>query len=101
VYILNGHCGGRYGFISSHAANGWALATFVMMLVRKGNIRIAFGMSRRLLFSLLLIFVTLISFSRIYLGVHYPGDILCGAFFGIALSYIFAKIFFRFSYGEN
>ncbi len=75
VHIVNGYRGGAYGFISSHAANTFAVATFISLLMRnKGFALIMF------------IWAALSSYSRIYLGVHYPGDILCGALSGILIA---------------
>ena len=62
--------GGTYGFVSSHAANSFGLATFAVLL---------FGAR---IWRWLWIWAAIVSWSRIYLGVHYPGDILFGALFG-------------------
>lgn len=72
VQTVDGYTGGMYGFISSHAANSFALSTFVALVVR----------SRWITFVMFL-YAMLTSYSRIYLGVHYPGDILCGALYGV------------------
>lgn len=71
VQMVDGYAGGRYGFFSSHAANSFALCTFVSLVVRY----------RWVTFTMLM-YAMLTSFSRIYLGLHYPGDILCGAIYG-------------------
>ncbi len=74
VHIVNGYKGGDYGFISSHACNFFGIITFTILLF-KGKYKY-----------LSLISITLgviICYTRIYLGVHYPGDILCGAIVGI------------------
>ncbi len=66
-------CGGRYGFISSHASNVFALAVFVVLLLRNRFSPYIYG---------LFIWAALVSYSRIYLGVHYPADIVGGALMG-------------------
>jgi undecaprenyl-diphosphatase len=68
--------GGQYGFFSSHASNTFTTAIFTALLFR--NPRYNF-----LIFS----WATLVSYTRIYLGLHYPSDILAGMTFGILLGY--------------
>ncbi len=82
VDVVHNYRGGRYGFISSHAANVFAVCVFVSRLVR----------SRALTISLV-VWATLVSYSRIYLGVHYPGDILCGALLGVLVGWLCARLF--------
>ena len=62
--------GGRFGFVSSHAANTFGLATLAVLLFGAGSWR------------WLWLWALAVSWTRIYLGVHYPGDILFGALFG-------------------
>jgi undecaprenyl-diphosphatase len=71
IHTPNG-AGGLYGFCSSHAANSFAIAFCFYLLTKNNAISIP-----------LLLWAALVSFSRIYLGVHYPLDVLTGAFVGI------------------
>ncbi len=81
VHIVDGHCGGMYGFISSHAANLFGIATFMCLLLRD-KYRYTW---------LLFIWAAVIGYSRIYLGVHFPGDVICGAVVGLLLGWLWAK----------
>ncbi|MGM0567285.1 MAG: phosphatase PAP2 family protein [Bacteroidota bacterium] len=76
VHIVNNHCGGQYGFISSHATNSFAAATLLAGVL---------GKYFRGFAAFIMIWAAVVSYSRIYLGVHYPGDVLGGAIFGILL----------------
>lgn len=71
LHLVNGYRGGSYGFPSCHAANSFALAVFLSLRFRRTAATV-----------LLLSWAALISYSRIYLGVHYPGDVLCGMAMG-------------------
>lgn len=64
---------GRYGFFSAHAASTMAAAVFVGLTLRR---------TYRYLPFLLLFWAVVVAYSRIYLGVHYPLDIITGMFFG-------------------
>lgn len=75
VRLVKNHCGGQYGFVSSHAANSFGLAVFLTLLLKKKW----FSWS-------IIAWAALVSYSRVYLGVHYPGDILGGAVLGTILS---------------
>lgn len=68
-----GGCGGMYGFVSSHAANTFALAIYLNLLFR----------DRLKGFGWLYIWAVVISYTRIYLGVHYPLDVVVGALVGL------------------
>jgi undecaprenyl-diphosphatase len=85
VHIVNGYRGGDYGFVSSHACNFFGIITFTIFLL-KGKVKY--------LPLLLVIWAIFICYTRIYLGVHYPGDILCGAIvgsgIGIGVSILYA-----------
>ena len=77
VHLVNNHCGGQYGFVSSHAANTFAIASFTSFLLR-----------RRWYGIFIFTWAAVVSYSRIYLGVHYPGDILGGALLGFLLGFL-------------
>ena len=72
VDIVGNRRGGLYGFISSHAANTFGSWVFISLYFR-----------RKPFTWTLFLWACLCSYSRIYLGLHYPGDILCGAIWGI------------------
>ena len=76
VYTLKGYRGGDYGFISSHASNSFAIAIFVSLFFAK-----------RWLTIFMLCWAIIICYSRIYLGVHYPLDILGGATLGVIVGF--------------
>ena len=78
VHTVNNYRGGRFGFFSAHAANTFALAMFVSLSLN----------SRRMLIFLLL-WAFIVSYSRVYLGVHYPGDIMVGMIYGIIIGRFF------------
>ena len=85
VHIVNNDRGGSYGFPSCHAANSFMLAALVSLVFR-----------RRYLTIFMYIWAVIHSYSRIYLGLHYPGDILTGALLGTAISFTFYYIIKRF-----
>ena len=72
VDVVNGYRGGRYGFTSSHAANTFAVFVFLSLMIRSWSLA-----------GTLFIWAALNAYSRMYLGVHYPGDILFGTLTGI------------------
>ncbi|MEM8893426.1 MAG: phosphatase PAP2 family protein [Bacteroidota bacterium] len=71
-------CGGKYGFASGHAANSFMLATFFTVL---------FGSLKK--FRWLFLWSGIVAYSRVYLGVHFPGDIIVGALLGSMMGYLF------------
>ncbi|MCF6169852.1 MAG: phosphatase PAP2 family protein [Bacteroidales bacterium] len=77
-------CGGQYGFVSSHAANSFALAGFISLLLHKVH---------KWLPPALLFWGLLIAYSRVYLGVHYPGDVIAGAVLGLLIGWLLYLVF--------
>lgn len=77
VHVVNGYRGGMYGFVSSHAANAFAAATLIALIMRHRLVTIS-----------LLAWAALQCYSRVYLGVHYPGDILGGIVVGILAGWL-------------
>ena len=82
VHIVNGKCGGSYGYYSSHASNVFAVAIFVISLLGRKNM---------LTVSLIMLWAGVIIYSRIYLGVHYPLDVISGAIAGSLLGWMIAR----------
>jgi undecaprenyl-diphosphatase len=85
IYSFGQKCGGKYGFVSSHASNSIALITFSLkVLPLSGNFK--YG---------LFFIPLLVGLSRIYLGVHFPGDVLGGMTVGFVwaslLSYFYKE----------
>lgn len=81
VHLVNDYCGGKYGFISSHASNTFALAVFLSVLFRNKYFSLT-----------LLLWASVVSYSRIYLGVHYPGDVFGGLITGSIIGVLLSKV---------
>ena len=84
VYLPNGHCGGAYGFISSHACNVFALAVFMTNILKRYCRKIGWVM---------FVWASLVAYSRIYMGVHYPGDVIVGAAVGAIIGIVIFKVY--------
>jgi len=82
VHLIKGHCGGMYSFVSSHATNMFGIAAFVTLLLRNRTFTIV-----------MYLIVALIGYSRIYLGVHFPGDVVAGALVGTFLGWLIYLLF--------
>ncbi len=72
-------CGGQFGFVSSHACNTFGVAAICGLFLRKHYSWILWA---------LLGWALIVSYSRIYLGVHYPGDIICGGLLGFFIGWL-------------
>ena len=76
------HCGHGYSFPSSHASNHFGIAVFLFLLFPWLSYR-----------SLIFVWAGIISYAQVYVGVHYPTDVIAGALLGITLGYISFRIF--------
>jgi undecaprenyl-diphosphatase len=83
VHLYNNDCGGSFGFVSSHAANSAAIATFIILI---------FGYKNKTIFWSVILYTLLVSYSRIMLGRHYPLDIIGGWLVGILFGLIILQI---------
>jgi undecaprenyl-diphosphatase len=82
VHTVNGVCGGKYGFVSSHAANSFNVALLSLMFIRKKWFSAG-----------ILLWASVVAYSRIYLGVHYLGDVICGSILGAIIGWGMYKLF--------
>jgi len=83
IHYVNGYRGGLYGFASSHASNVFALAMFFWLLFRRTY------KSTIILFA----WAAIVAYTRIYLGVHFPGDVMAGATIGVLAAWIGYQLF--------
>ncbi|MBQ1585462.1 MAG: phosphatase PAP2 family protein, partial [Muribaculaceae bacterium] len=77
VHVINGYRGGMYGFVSSHAANSFAITTLIALVMRHRVVTLS-----------MFTWALLQCYSRVYLGVHYPGDILGGIIVGVLAGWL-------------
>jgi undecaprenyl-diphosphatase len=82
VHLVNSECGGLYGFVSSHAANSFNVAILSIMFIRKRWYTIS-----------IILWALIIGYSRIYLGVHYPGDVIGGSILGALIGWSVFKLY--------
>lgn len=83
VRLVKSSCGGRYSYFSAHASNTMAVAVFFGSLFKK---------QFKYLLIILIVWAIIVSYSRIYIGVHFPLDILTGMSFGTIYAIIFYTI---------
>ena len=84
LHIVNNYRGGKFGFISSHAANVFSLAFYLTLVARDKLKWLPF---------VLIPWAVFVSISRVYLGVHYPTDIIVPAVLSIPIALLVARIY--------
>lgn len=82
IHLFNGECGGKYGFVSSHATNSFNVALLSLMFIKKRWYTIS-----------IILWALIIGYSRVYLGVHYPGDVICGSLVGAFIGWGVYKLY--------
>ena len=82
VHLLNGECGGIYGFVSSHATNSFDVALLSLSFIKKRWYSIS-----------IILWAGIISYSRVYLGVHYPADVIFGALLGSFIGWSIYRLY--------
>ncbi len=81
--LVKKSCGGKFGYFSAHASNSMALASFFSVILKTSIKKIGL---------FLFVWATLVAYSRIYIGVHFPLDVITGSFIGILFGWLFAKL---------
>ena len=82
IHLVNGECGGKFGFVSSHAANSFNVALISLLFIKKRWYTIS-----------IILWALVVGYSRIYLGVHYPGDVICGLLLGALIGWSIYKLY--------
>jgi undecaprenyl-diphosphatase len=82
VHLVKGECGGMYSFVSSHATNSFDVALLSLLFIKKRWFTIS-----------IIFWASIIGYSRIYLGVHYPGDVICGSLLGAFIGWSVYKFY--------
>lgn len=80
IRLVKPYCGGQYGYFSAHASNNFILATFLSLVLKN-----------RYLAPILFLWASLVAYSRIYIGVHYPLDVLTGIAIGSLMGFLLFK----------
>jgi undecaprenyl-diphosphatase len=82
VHLYNNECGGLYSFVSSHATNSFDVALLSLLFIK-----------RRWFSASIVIWALVVGYSRIYLGVHYPGDVICGSILGALIGFLVYSLY--------
>ena len=82
--LVKSRCGGKFGYFSAHAANSFALAVFFWHILKSELKHVGL---------VLLIWAFFVAYSRIYIGVHFPLDVITGALLGSLFGWLFSKLF--------
>jgi undecaprenyl-diphosphatase len=85
VHVVDGYRGGRYGFPSAHATNSFGLAFYIIYSFRRSLLSIT-----------MFLWAVLMCYTRVYLGVHYLGDVVAGMMLGLVNATIIYYLFKRF-----
>lgn len=87
IRLVKPHCGGQYSFFSAHASTSMAIVVFLAMLLRKRMTYLPI---------VLIVWSLLVGYSRIYIGVHFPFDVLAGFCFGATLALLMSTLYFSY-----
>ena len=81
------HCGSGYSFTSNHAANHFAISWYLIFLLPIGRKWLRIGLA---------VWAFAVAFAQVYVGVHYPLDVISGALLGVCAAWFWSRIFLRF-----
>ena len=82
--LVKSYCGGKYSFFSGHSSNSFAVAVYLGMIMKP---------KLNWMLPVLLIWAAMVAYSRIYVGVHFPLDIVLGGIWGAFFGYLFYRLY--------
>ena len=91
VRLVKSNCGGSFGYFSGHASNSFALAVFFSLILKNRFTKIPI---------ILIGLSSTVAYSRVYIGVHYPLDVISGILFGVLVGFIFYLIWVKITPGK-